>query len=138
MTGPYDTPDHHVFIYGQTTADGWACRKAGCEWQHTGATTWTADQARELHDLELGLIAYVEVMRHTYPEGLYRDFVTGKHYTASTPRTTLDLRVAEREVTVVERRWLGRHPRAAIEHIRAGERITSTTIDTEYGNWRKA
>lgn len=53
MPGPYDTADHHIFGYGQSSFDGWACRKTGCNWE--GDRALTHEGAERKHDEDLGI-----------------------------------------------------------------------------------
>lgn len=46
--GQYETTYHYVFAYGQSSMEGWACRKQGCDWE--GPYTWQYEYALLNHD----------------------------------------------------------------------------------------
>jgi len=53
VPSPYATPDHFLFIFGQSRADGWACRKEGCNWQ-TYNVQWEPEDAWADHNKKTG------------------------------------------------------------------------------------
>lgn len=50
---PYATLDHYIYMYGQQSFDGWACRKHGCNWE--GSYTMGREAAQRAHDRAVGL-----------------------------------------------------------------------------------
>lgn len=82
------------------------------------------------------MIELIEAFPTAYPEYVYRDHVTGKHYVHTCPTNPADIIVAFRYVTVTERRWWGEHPDAIATFAGSDEPPTSITITTEYGEWR--
>lgn len=81
----------------------------------------------------------IEYLRHVEPETMWRDRVTGMHYSAIEPRTGNDEAVSWRWKETVTKKLLGDFPELGTVFYSSNEpTFTARFPETTYGEWMHA